>query len=187
MTDALLIAGNAKRFVEEAIDLQFYLRHALGMGRKRIHRSQTAYVCEWIFADTVKRIIAQRAAPPLLVLYSGHGSVKGWALDDTRMFSYEQLADALVKATRPVVIINDCCHAMAAASVFNARGLPPSRVCLIGASEADEIAAGGLLSYVLSNWQCRRPVRLGPELRWGERLDHHFFAPVPSCQARSDG
>jgi hypothetical protein len=157
-----------------------YLVKEVGIGQKRVREFATAYASRDILEFRLKMAAAERTKSPLLILYFGHGDTKGWALDDTRTLEYHRLADALKEGRRPVVLVNACCHAMAAAKSFEERGVSKERLSLIAASEIDETTSGGLfMELVMDNWSQRKPNRYGPELRWGAKHDHYFFPTKP--------
>ncbi len=184
MPQGFVIAGNARRFSEDAEDFERYLIREAGIGPKSVRDSRTAYLDEDVLGTYLAMAIGQKTKAPLVILYCGHGSTTGWGLDDTREFSYRRLAELLTVGKRPVLIVNDCCHAMAAAAAFGEASVSPSRVSLIAASEVGETTTGGLIRLVLNGWRQNRPTRFGPELRWGSRLDYLFF-PKPKAPAET--
>ena len=175
MPKAILIAGNAQRFADDIWDFRGYLTRDMGIWPKSIKTTHTAYLCEDILAFKLSRAIAEKTKEPLLILYCGHGLQVGWAMDDVRTLGYSQLAEMLLVGKRPVMIVSDCCHAMAAVTSFESKSVSPERVTLIGATEAGETTPGGLAALTVNSWRQNRPVRFGPELRWGAKSDHLFF------------
>jgi hypothetical protein len=186
MPQAMVIAGNASRFADDVHDFQRYLVRDVGIGPKSVRDNRTAYLDEDILGAYLAMAIEQKTKTPLVILYCGHGSKTGWALDDAREFSYRRLAEALKVGRRPVLLVNDCCHAMAAAAEFEKQSVSPERVSLIAASEVGETTTGGLVRLVLNGWRQNRPTRFGPELRWGARHDQFFF-PKPPAAGDSPG
>jgi hypothetical protein len=183
MPRAILIAGNARRFCDEVEDLRHYLVREAGIRKRNVHESRAAYLSRSVLEMHLTRAVMQRTKEPLLVLYSGHGGPDGWALDDVRTFDYRRLAGVLRTARRPVIVLNDCCHAMAMVKAFEAEGLRADRRAVIAASEEGETTTFGLVRWVTQGWRQRRPVRFGPELRWGANLDRFFYPPVAATPA----
>ncbi|HTK04711.1 MAG TPA: hypothetical protein VL500_03945 [Candidatus Eisenbacteria bacterium] len=174
MPQAILIAGGAQRFAVTIDDFRRYLEQA-GIGRKRIREYRSAYLDEGVLEARLSIAASERTRSPLVIAFCGHGGTHGWAFDDVRSFDYPRLADALAPGRRPVMVVNDCCHAMALAEAFEKRGLSKDRFSLIAAAEKDETTRGGLLPLVIDNWSQCKPNRFGPELRWGAKNDHLFF------------
>src|SRR3989344_264878 len=166
MSNAILIAGNASRFTETAYTFKSYLLKEKLVTPKKVKVLPTTYVAEEMFAYRISSAIKAKTSEPLLILFCGHGNKFGWALDDVRLFSYTQLASMLLIGRRPVTILNDCCHAMAAKEAFEIKSVSPERLSLIAATESGETTPGGLADIALNSWRQRRPVRFGPELRW---------------------
>lgn len=181
MPQAILIAGDELRFSDTMMDFRRYLLNEAGIGKKRIREYRTAYLSGGIVEIALQRAAAERTKNPLIILYCGHGSKTGWALDGQRRFDYSHVAKALAAVRRPVTVINDCCYAMALADAFEKHGVRKDRVSLIAASEKDETASGGLAEMVIENWGNRKPNRYGPELRWGAKHDHLFFPAPRTC------
>ena len=180
MPQAILIGGNAARFMDVVRDLRSYLVKEVGIGPKRIREFPTAYASEDMLECRIGLAASERTKVPLFILYAGHGGETGWACDDSRTLTYRQLAEAIRPGKRPIVIVNDCCNAMAIVPALEEAGVDKDRVSVIAASENGETTYSGLLiGIMLNGWRQRRPVRFGPELRWGAQLDHHFF-PKPA-------
>lgn len=174
MPQAILIGGDAQRFMDVVRDFRTYLVSA-GIGKKRIREYGSAYLSEGVFEARLQMAAMERTRSPLVILFCGHGSPNGWAFDDMRRFDYSIVAKVLATGRRPVTVINDCCHAMALADAFEKRGVPKGRVSLIAACEKDETTKGGLAELIVDNWSQCKPNRYGPELRWGAKHDRLFF------------
>jgi len=176
MSHAVLIAGNARRFVDTAQNFRLYLVREKLVTPKKARLLTTVYVAEEMFAYRLSSAIAAKITEPLLIFFSGHGNELGWALDDVRIFSYHRLAKTLLAGRRPVTIVNDCCHAMAAVKEFKRLHVSPERLSFIAAAEAGETISGGIAEIVLNSWKQGRPVRFSSELRWGNRFDDHYYS-----------
>lgn len=182
MSHAILIAGNSSRFLEPIYHFRSYLTKEQLVTPKRIKIFLTAYMAEEIFNYRLSVAIAAKTNKPLLILFCGHGYDLGWALDDTRIFSYFQLSKMLLVGRRPITILNDCCHAMELSKRLENQSVSPKRLSLIGAAESGEETPGGLAEIALNSWKQRRPVRFGPELRWGEKFDHYYYGCINKSQ-----
>ncbi len=183
MSQAILIAGNCQRFSETTGDLRSFLVHE--SGAKVIREMRTAYGCDEFLTYRLERAFAKRTKEPLLLLYCGHGATDGWALDDMRRLPYERLTKLLAVGRRPVMIVNDCCHAMSLAGEFEAQKISPERVSLIAACDWDATTRGGLVDRLIACWR-RGWVMQGvtapdvPGRRWGAEHDRFFFAKNPA-------
>lgn len=183
MANAILIAGNASRFFDTVCTFKSYLIKEQLTTPKKVRILPTTYVAEEMFEYRISSSIAAKTTEPLLILFCGHGSKFGWALDDARIFSYFQLAKILLPGRRPVTILNDCCHAMSAVEAFESNSVSSKRLSLVAATESGETTSGGGLTEIaLNSWRQGRPIRFGPELRWGERFDHHYYGHTDSNQ-----
>lgn len=182
MSHAILVAGNASRFSDTVYVFRSYLTNEGLVTPKKVKILPTTYVAEEMFGYRISSAIAAKTSEPLLILFCGHGNKFGWALDDVRIFSYSQLAKMLLLGRRPVTILNDCCHAMAAKEAFEASSVSPKRLSLIAATESDETTSGGLAEIALNSWRQRRPIRFGPELRWGEKFDYNYYGRINPSQ-----
>lgn len=182
MAHAILVAGNARRFVDSVQIFRMYLIDEQLITRKKAKIFETAYIAEGMFEYRISSAIAAKTKEPLLLLFSGHGGKFGWSLDDARTFSYFKLAKMLLVGRRPVTILNDCCHAMALTEQFDSNAVLPTRLSLIAATESGETTSGGLTEIALNSWKQRRPVRFGPELRWGAKFDHHYYGRINTGQ-----
>lgn len=175
MPNAILVAGNARRFIDTTHAFRSYLLSEQLITPKKVRILPTVYVAEEMFGYRISSAIAAKTAEPLLLLFCGHGNKFGWGLDDVRTFYYSLLAKMLLAGKRPVTILNDCCDAMAAKEAFEINLVSPKRLSFIGAAESGETTSGGLAEIALNSWRQRRPIRFGPELRWGEKFDHHYY------------
>ena len=196
MRQAILIAGNSRRFLDDLYSLRQFLVEAVGLRQSAVRLISAAYVDLGIIQHRLERAIGRRTKDPLLLVFSGHGNTDGWYLDDDRFLSFEELAKMLTLGKRPVTVIGDCCHAMAAVAHFEKLRVPPERLSYIAASGADMTCRGGLIGLVERNWRRRRPnvdfpthrrtvvkkeeqETVVPDnavpRRWGAILDYNFF------------
>ncbi len=182
MPRAILIAGNAQRFQDDIRDLNDYLVRVAKIGPKNIKWLRTAYLDDTRMEHVIEQAVLQRTKEALLIAYCGHGNEVGWGLDDVRTYGYGQLAWMFEKARRPILLLNDTCHAMGAVPRF-ADKVSQKRFSLIGACREDKTTTGGLMRVARDHWRQAAPHPYGEEHRWGARLDHHFYPPSASAVA----
>ena len=183
MSNAILIAGNSSRFLDTVRDFRSYLINEQLITPRKIRILPTAYIAEEMFHYHISSAITAKTNKPLLILFCGHGNNLDWGLDDARIFTYFHLAKILLSGRRPVTILNDCCDTMSIKTELETNSVSPKRLSLIAAAESGEGASGGhLVGFALNSWRHRRPIRLGPELCWGEKFDHHYYSRINPSQ-----
>lgn len=98
-----------------------YLVNEVGMTKDDIYFYGLAeYEASVNFFNVFFHVSELSANEPLIIYYSGHGTKFGWNFSDGLFISYDELVGFLTLKPRkaPLILINDCCFGMAAASYF---------------------------------------------------------------------
>lgn len=152
MARAVIVAGNSKRFLDQAKQLRSFLKDS---GVEALPIIRSAYetpnkVTSVIVQETRRRF---RKENPLLVAYLGHGNKHGWALNDDNSLEYSGLVKVLAQSKCPVLVINDCCHAGALIDELTAAKVDDAKVGAIASISADQACYPGLTDEILNAWE----------------------------------
>lgn len=157
MPRAILIAGGAKRFLDEALTFKNYLDTA-GIYTILL---ETAYLGVREFTLKLADILEQykHDAPdePVLLIFTGHGGKNGWDLDETEKFPYTTLIVLIKQNPMPLLIINTSCHSFSLAQLLEQPEISKERISLIATCDADEEGYQGLLEDIADTWKKRTP------------------------------
>jgi hypothetical protein len=173
MPDALIIHGNAQRYMIDAGSLRKCLE-TFGVPTTRTRVVNGMSVAESIVEYRLESAICQRTKNPLLIAYIGHGNSEGWWLDDVRSIKYAKLAELLTLGQRPVVVMNDTCDAYAAVVGFNELRVSEQRVSLLAACGVNQMTYGGFTRAVNQSIVHGTPIDFPGYIRWGAKIDSVF-------------
>lgn len=171
MPDALIIHGNAQRYMISAGSLRNCLEIHGGVPKSRTRVINGMNVAEGIVEFRLESAICQRTKAPLLIAYVGHGNATGWWLDDERSIKYQRLAELLTLGRRPVVLLNDTCSAFAAVMSFTEARVSEERVTLLAACGVNQMTYGGFTRAVNHSIIHGTPVDSPGYIRWGAKID----------------
>jgi hypothetical protein len=179
MTAAIVVSGNALRYVREARAMQRHLVEGLDINELDAVHLHGCDVTVKQLTERLDAALCEKTRRPLLLHFAGGASEHGWQLDDARSFPYFTLSDLLMAPHRPVLVVNDCDSAMSLRERLEDRGVSPQRVQVVGSTARAERALDRWLNaWLLRNWRKGVPHRLGPALSWGADLDAHFYSPA---------
>ncbi len=177
----LLVAGSESHFMSRIMELATYLA-SIGCNVEVLESPVS-------FFHYLKKAIRETARDqPFFLAYVGHGNEFGW--EDG--VCYLRLAWNLRKVPGDLIVLNDTCYASSLVPYLE-RMRKPSNTSFLSNWDADEETFGGnAIQDALHYWPERLTVEdvvadhyYSPEsgeeyevpiqLRWGARLDHHFF------------
>lgn len=146
----IIVVGDSERFLSEGLLVLKYMNH---LPNVRVSFIRTAYLDLGKFWRRFNKALRQAArSQVLLVWFSGHGNAAGWRLNDVNIAKYSQLALVLQEHSSPILVVNDCCHAMSLEPFLKQHNNLAGRTLLIGACTADKTAYQGLTRRVLASW-----------------------------------
>jgi hypothetical protein len=174
MVSALIVVGNAWHFATEARKLKTTLR-SIKVAKTKILRG--GYAGARAVEKGVSRFLETEDSA-LLLIYIGHGSTSGWAVDDNETVYNSKLAALLRNSSAPVVLINDTCRAESL--ILRIQELDPSlgeRVLIVAACNAEGTTDETVSTKVMKSWQRGEP--FAPPSR---RVDVVRFGSGPPLQ-----
>jgi hypothetical protein len=154
MSTAILISGGSQRHMASANKLKGFLENADDVDD--ITMIGSAYLTDKELESELRKHLQTSATSdsPVLLYYSGHGTIGYWSFNEDHNLSYVTLANMLKEFTSPILVVNDCCHAHSIADYFQAEGLDDKKIGVISASSPDGSAySGDLLRVLLADWQ----------------------------------
>ncbi len=182
---SILVSGDESRFLEELQPLDEYLQ---SIGCETVHLSTSE---AGMVSKLSKLLRGLKHDQPLMLAYSGHGSIFGWE----NSVSYVSLARIFGAHRGDVIVLNDTCHG------FKFRHYlkfirSKKNTSLIVRWDGDGVMYGGTFNDPLTYWPQSTiveneivthifssaetgDIEIPIQLRWGAILDHHFF-PDPS-------
>ena len=157
MRRALLLAGNAKRFLDEAREAAETLTkwEVEEIAVIPVGYSGEDEVCS-VVTDFV---LSGQDTEILLIAYMGHGGPLGWTLDDSELVPYHRLVPILDQSFKQMIILNGACHSGALINIARERGKLSERALIIAGSAADQVADNYTVRKVLSAWGRKRQYR----------------------------
>jgi hypothetical protein len=181
----VLVAGVEPRFTEALEPLDIYLR---SIDCQVIRLSVGIHNVMLTIKDVIKKMDKRR---PLMLAYSGHGSVLGWE----RGIGYLGLAQTLRQHKGDVIVLNDTCYGFKFRHYLRIFRNQKNTGLIVSWDGEDEMY-GGTMRDATSYWPHSTivenevshhifssaetgDIEVPIQLRWGAILDHLFY-PDPS-------
>lgn len=176
----ILIAGSESRFSETLEPLDTYLQ-SVECQTIRLKVSQHDILST--IGNAVRKTSGRR---PLMIVYSGHGSVFGWERGD-----YVSLALTLARHKGELIILNDTCYGFAFRHYLRLVRNPKDTGLIVG-WEGDGLMYGGTITDAVMYWPHSQniedvvisntyssietgDIEVPIQLRWGATLDHLLY------------
>lgn len=145
--EAILIAGNEKRFKDALSDFRKYLIEEVGLERVSILR--IGHLIDRL--RIIWRLLRSVPHSQFLIYYFGHGSKKGW-----EAFDYKDLCPLFLKSRSQIFLINECCHAGSIIPILESCGALPQKMGVITSSpESEECHGREFMDELLQCWRNR--------------------------------
>lgn len=182
MTRAIIIVGNSKRFLDEALFFKNFLEE-VGIHNTPIIETSYLGIREFTLklSDMLEEGMRTTPHEPLLIVYTGHGGTTGWSLNDTEIFPYTTLIVLIKSYPAPVIIINSCCHSFSLAPYLERSGINKENASLIAAGDGETYQ--GIIEDIIDTWKQMLPYEPSPlPANTADDKPKVVIHIVPSCK-----
>ncbi len=149
----LIVMHFSDEFMETSHEIYDYFRNSVQLPESQIYfYVQESWLKGTTLSDRIQKLVDKNT--PLVIYYGGHGLRNGWKLSARKTILYSEIASALQKQEKPLIILNDCCFGMAIGDYLKELSC---ETLLLGLSPKTMLGYDSLVPSTIKSWASKKP------------------------------